>query len=219
MSYPDIIVPAQSPEISAHTYTSIYGGASGCNIKVNGRDIVIPDGKTIFGVVNEVSSGNGCFLLGNLKDNPIYSEGGGSLPYSIAFRFVSTSTYRTTYTVSPVDGFNRYYQRYMTITPTLLVSNPIAPASVSVYSYDNDLELVTSFNNGVGSSNRVANFVSNQTNFDFYYGARLTNNVVVVPTGALLRVRVLDNENNIIAETNFLETSNNITAPTIVDAP
>jgi hypothetical protein len=31
-----IIVPAENPNMSAHTYTEIYGGSAGCNIVING---------------------------------------------------------------------------------------------------------------------------------------------------------------------------------------
>jgi hypothetical protein len=36
-----IIVPAENPNMSAHTYTEIYGGSAGCNIVINGVTVSI----------------------------------------------------------------------------------------------------------------------------------------------------------------------------------
>ncbi len=212
----DVIAPAQSPQLSAHTYTAIYGGSSGCSIKINNNDVLVSAGKTIYTNISSISGGNGCYLVGVVKDNPIFNDEPTSLPYEITFR-TSGSAYRSTFTTT-VDGFDRYYRRFMTITPELEISNPIAPATVSVYSYRTDLELVTSFNNGIASSNNVSSDTSNTINFNFYYGAR-QNGVLIAEVGDTLRVRIIDTNNNIIAETNFLETSSNFQEPQIVNTP
>ena len=47
-----IIVSADAPIFSAHTYTEIYGGSAGCNLRINI-------------VVNTISGGTGCYLLGD----------------------------------------------------------------------------------------------------------------------------------------------------------
>lgn len=64
----DIIVPAQSPNLSAHTYTEIYGGTGGCSIVVNGVSINVADSSNINVWVRSVSGGTGCWLLGFNKD-------------------------------------------------------------------------------------------------------------------------------------------------------
>jgi ABC-type phosphonate transport system ATPase subunit len=58
----------------------------------------------------------------------------------------------------------------------------------------------------------------NTINFDFYYGA-LKGKEVIAQVGDRLRVRILNADKDIIAETNFVETSSNTEEPTIVDAP
>ena len=54
--------------LTAYTYTEIYGGPSGCTITVNGYDIDMGGGSSIFLAVNTVSNGVGCYLLGVKKD-------------------------------------------------------------------------------------------------------------------------------------------------------
>ena len=63
-----IIVPAQSPNMTAHTYTEIYGGTSGCTIVVNGVTIDVANSSNIAINVRTVSGGTGCWLLGENKD-------------------------------------------------------------------------------------------------------------------------------------------------------
>ena len=63
-----IIVPAQSANTSAHTYTEIYGGAAGCTITVNGTSIAMGASSSISVWVRTVSGGTGCYLMGENKD-------------------------------------------------------------------------------------------------------------------------------------------------------
>lgn len=63
-----IIVPAQSPNLSAHTYTEIYGGKDGCTIVVNGVTVNVGAQSNIGIAVRSVSGGTGCYLLGENKD-------------------------------------------------------------------------------------------------------------------------------------------------------
>lgn len=59
-----LIVPAQSANLTAHTYTEIYGGTGGCVININGVVINVADSSNIPVWVRSVSGGTGCWLLG-----------------------------------------------------------------------------------------------------------------------------------------------------------
>jgi len=72
-----IIVPAQTPNLTAHTYTEIYGGSAGCTIVVNGITVSMAAQSSIKIWVNSVSGGTGCYLLGE-KQNVL--QGGGTWP-------------------------------------------------------------------------------------------------------------------------------------------
>ena len=63
-----IIVPAESPNLSAHTYTEIYGGTGGCTIVVNGITVQVANSSSIKLWVRSVSGGTGCYLLGENQD-------------------------------------------------------------------------------------------------------------------------------------------------------
>ena len=63
-----IIVPAQSPNLTAHTYSEVYGGSSGCTIVINGVTINVASSSNIPIWVRTVSGGTGCYLLGENKD-------------------------------------------------------------------------------------------------------------------------------------------------------
>lgn len=63
-----IIVPAQSPVFSAHSYTEVYGGTSGCVININGTVVNVANSSNIPIRVRSVSGGTGCYLLGENKD-------------------------------------------------------------------------------------------------------------------------------------------------------
>ena len=63
-----IIVPAQSANLSAHTYSEIYGGTGGCTVVINGVTLNVAESSNIAIWVNSVSGGTGCYLLGELQD-------------------------------------------------------------------------------------------------------------------------------------------------------
>jgi len=63
-----VIVPAESPNFSAHTYSEIYGGTAGCNIVINGTTVQVASSSNIAIWVRSVSGGTGCWLLGDNKD-------------------------------------------------------------------------------------------------------------------------------------------------------
>ena len=60
----DVIVSAQTANLTAHTYTEIYGGSAGCTITVNGVVVNVSSSSTINVWVRTVSGGVGCWLLG-----------------------------------------------------------------------------------------------------------------------------------------------------------
>ena len=59
-----IIVPAEAPNLTAHTYTEIYGGTSGCTMTVNGVTVQVASCSNIKLWVKSISGGAGCYLLG-----------------------------------------------------------------------------------------------------------------------------------------------------------
>jgi len=63
-----VCVPAEEANLTAHTYTEIYGGPTGCTMTVNGRVLNMGGSSSIFLAVNTVSGGIGCYLLGVEKD-------------------------------------------------------------------------------------------------------------------------------------------------------
>lgn len=63
-----IIVPATAPNLTAHTYTQVYGGSAGCSITLNGVAVLIGASSSIDVWVRTVSGGSGCFLLGENQD-------------------------------------------------------------------------------------------------------------------------------------------------------
>ena len=72
-----IIVPAQTPNFSAHTYTEVYGGTGGCTMILNGVSIDVASSSNISIWVRTISGGTGCWLLGDNKDVTL-----GSLTYN-----------------------------------------------------------------------------------------------------------------------------------------
>lgn len=72
-----IIVSAASANLTAHTYTEVYGGSAGCTITINGTVVTMAASSSISVKVRSVSGGNGCYLLGENKD--VYS-GSPNLP-------------------------------------------------------------------------------------------------------------------------------------------
>jgi len=63
-----IIVQAQSPVFSAHTYTEIYGGTDGCNVVINGTLVEVAPSSSLSIAIRTVSGGTGCYLLGDFND-------------------------------------------------------------------------------------------------------------------------------------------------------
>jgi hypothetical protein len=59
-----IIVSATSANLSAHTYTEIYGGSAGCTAIINGVSVSVNAGSNLYVVINSISGGSGCYLLG-----------------------------------------------------------------------------------------------------------------------------------------------------------
>ena len=59
-----IIVAAQNANLTAHTYTEVYGGTGGCTIIINGVTVNVADSSTIGLAIRSVSGGTGCYLLG-----------------------------------------------------------------------------------------------------------------------------------------------------------
>lgn len=59
-----IIVPAQSPIFSAHTYTEVYGGTNGCTAIINGTSVDVASSSNLAIWVRTISGGTGCYLLG-----------------------------------------------------------------------------------------------------------------------------------------------------------
>lgn len=63
-----IIVSADAPIFSAHTYTEILGGTAGCTVTLNDTVVEIAPSSSISIWVRTISGGAGCYLLGDNKD-------------------------------------------------------------------------------------------------------------------------------------------------------
>lgn len=63
-----IIVSATSANLTAHTYTEVYGGSAGCTITINGTVVTVGAASSLSIKVRSVSGGSGCYLLGENKD-------------------------------------------------------------------------------------------------------------------------------------------------------
>ena len=70
-----IIVPAQNANLTAHTYTEIYGGQTGCTANINGVTVTMGGSSSIALWVNSISGGTGCFLMGE-KQNVFQGSNG-----------------------------------------------------------------------------------------------------------------------------------------------
>jgi hypothetical protein len=63
-----IIVPAQNANLTAHTYTELYGGSAGCSVVINGVTINMGSSSSIAIWVNSISGGTGCYLMGEKQN-------------------------------------------------------------------------------------------------------------------------------------------------------
>jgi len=63
-----IIVPAESPVFSAHTYSEVYGGTNGCVAVINGTLVEVASSSNISIWIRSISGGTGCYLLGDNID-------------------------------------------------------------------------------------------------------------------------------------------------------
>ena len=73
----DIIVSAADANLTAHTYTEIYGGQFGCSIIINGVNFAVNQSSSVFVTVKSVGSIAGvCYLLGVNKD---VTQGSGNI--------------------------------------------------------------------------------------------------------------------------------------------
>lgn len=63
-----IVVAAQDANLTAHTYSEIYGGMGGCSIVINGVLIEVADSSSLSIWVKSVSGGTGCWLFGDNMD-------------------------------------------------------------------------------------------------------------------------------------------------------
>ena len=63
-----IIVAAENANLTAHTYTEIYGGTPGCVVNINGTIIQVASSSNIPIWIRTISGGTGCYLLGENKN-------------------------------------------------------------------------------------------------------------------------------------------------------
>jgi hypothetical protein len=63
-----VIVAAQNANTTAHTYSEVYGGSVGCSIAINSVVISVGAASNFNVLVNTVSGGTGCYLLGENKN-------------------------------------------------------------------------------------------------------------------------------------------------------
>lgn len=74
-----IIVSANTPNLSAHTYTEIYGGSAGCTAVINGVSVNIGAQSSLKLIIKSITGGSGCYLLGEKKDVFNGSDGLGGI--------------------------------------------------------------------------------------------------------------------------------------------
>lgn len=74
-----IIVAAQSPRFTAHTYTEVYGGSAGCVANINGTVVNIGAQSNLPIWVRTISGGTGCYLLGENLNVALGSTGLGGI--------------------------------------------------------------------------------------------------------------------------------------------
>lgn len=59
-----VIVAAQNANLTAHTYTEVFGGSAGCSVVLNGTLVTMGAASNIGLWVRTISGGTGCFVLG-----------------------------------------------------------------------------------------------------------------------------------------------------------
>ena len=59
-----IIVSANTPNLTAHTYNEIFGGSAGCTMVLNGTVVNVGATSNLKVWVRTISGGTGCYLLG-----------------------------------------------------------------------------------------------------------------------------------------------------------
>jgi len=70
-----IIVPVASANLSAHTYTEVYGGSAGCIISLNNSAPIPIGAASSIGLwVRVFSGGTGCYFLGENIDVTLGSQ-------------------------------------------------------------------------------------------------------------------------------------------------
>ena len=73
-----IIVPADAPNLTAHTYTEVSGGLTGCTAVINGVTVNVAAQSNFKLSVRSINGGSGCFLLGEnqnvLQGSPTLSS-------------------------------------------------------------------------------------------------------------------------------------------------
>ena len=63
-----IVVPADEANFSAHTYTEISGGLTGCTAVINGVTVNVAAQSNIKLWIKSVTGGSGCYLFGENQD-------------------------------------------------------------------------------------------------------------------------------------------------------
>lgn len=63
-----VIVQANNPVFSAHTYTEVYGGSAGCTMNLNGTIVNVGPQSSLKIWVRTLSGGTGCYLMGENND-------------------------------------------------------------------------------------------------------------------------------------------------------
>ncbi len=75
-----LIVPVANANLTAHTYTEVFGGSAGCTISINSSPPISIGASSNIGIwVRNFSGGTGCFFLGEFKDVVLGSQVLGGL--------------------------------------------------------------------------------------------------------------------------------------------
>lgn len=71
-----VIVSANTPNLTAHTYNEIFGGSAGCTMTLNGTVVNVGATSNLKVWVRTISGGTGCYLLG---ENQNVLQGSGNV--------------------------------------------------------------------------------------------------------------------------------------------